>query len=356
MAKLFKYTFTSLFILLFINMYGQAPTLSVNNLTFIKGVTTNPINIASVVTAISPGSKVRWCDANGNNCSFITPTTPVNVGEYTWTVSAIDTTNNQTSTGTIKIKVTILDPYKVVDLTKRISRVVMNPDGSFNVEFNFVVSNNSGQILNDIVLKDNLTNVFNNNVQFTVISIRNTGYLNVNPNYNGATDINLVNNNVILLNNKQDTVVLTLLVKGTSIEGNYNNSATAVVNTNYGAFTLTSNDPIGNPSNTNNRQATNFVIPKLDVIVAGGFSPNNDGIDDTWIIERPYGTKIAVRVFNRWGNEVFQSEDYMNDWRGRGERNFLGAELPEGTYFYAIIVTTNDNKTYKLSGSLTIVK
>ncbi len=332
------------------------PSLTVRKLTFVKSVTTNPINIASAITAISPGSKVRWCDANGNNCTFTTPSTPVNIGEYIWTVSAVDTTNNLTSAGTIKDTVTILDPYKVIDLTKRISQVAMNPDGSFNVEFNFVVSNNSGQILNDIVLKDNLTNVFGNNVQFTVLSVRNTGYLNVNPKYNGVTDINLVNNNVILLNNKQDTVLLTLLVKGTRIDGNYSNSASATVNTNYGAFTVISNDPISNPNNTNNRLATNFVIPKLDVIVAGGFSPNNDGIDDTWIIERPYGTKIAVRVFNRWGNEVFQSEDYMNDWRGRGERSFLGTEVPGGTYFYAIIVTTNDNKTYKLSGSLTIVK
>ena len=167
--------------------------------------------------------------------------------------------------------------------------------------------------------------------------------------------MNLVNNNVILLNNKQDTVLLTLLVKGTRIDGSYTNTATADVNSNYGIFTITSNDPIGNPSSTN-RMATQFAIPKLDVIVAGGFSPNNDGIDDAWIIERPYGTKIAVRVFNRWGNEVFQSEDYMNDWKGKGESSFLGAYVPEGTYFYAITVTTNDNKTYKLSGSLTIVK
>jgi gliding motility-associated-like protein len=210
--------------------------------------------------------------------------------------------------------------------------------------------------LNNIVLRDNLYNVFGNNIDFTVVSKSNTGYLNVNPSYNGVTDINLLNNNVILLNNKQDTIQLSILVKGTGIDGNYINSANATVNTNFGTFTITSNDPIQNPTNTINRLATNFVIPKLDVIVAGGFSPNNDGIDDNWIIERPYGTKIAVRVFNRWGNEVFQSEDYMNDWKGKGQNNFLGTDIPEGTYFYAVTVTTNDQKTYKLSGSLTIVK
>jgi gliding motility-associated-like protein len=332
------------------------PSLTARKLTYVKTVTTNPSNIASSIVAISSGSIVRWCDANGNNCSFNTPATPSNIGTYIWTISAVDTANNLVSAGVIKDTVNILDPYRVVDLTKRLDEVSMNPDGSFNIKFNFVVSNNSGQILNNIVIRDNLTNVFGNNVEYTVLSLKNTGYLNVNNSYNGVTDINLVNNNVILLNNKQDTVQLTLLVKGNRIDGNYSNSASAVVNTNYGTFTITSNDPILNPTNTNNRIATNFVIPKLDVIVAGGFSPNNDGIDDTWIIERPYGTKIAVRVFNRWGNEVFQSDDYLNDWRGKGQNNFLGTDIPEGTYFYAVIVTTNDNKTYKLSGSLTIVK
>jgi gliding motility-associated-like protein len=332
------------------------PSISVQKLTYVKTSTNIPNNIASSITSISQGSITKWCDVNGSNCTFNTPLTPSNIGTYIWTVSAVDTSNNLVSAGVIKDTVTILDPYKVVDLTKRINQVTMNSDGSFNVEFSIVVSNNSGQILNNIIIRDDLTNVFGNNVQYTVLSTSNSGYFNVNPNYNGVTNINLVNNNVILLNNRQDSVQLKLLIKGTGIDRIYSNSASATFNTNYGNFTINSNDPIQNPTNINNRISTNFVLPKLDVIVAGGFSPNNDGIDDTWIIERPYGTKISARVFNRWGSEVFQSEDYMNDWRGKGQKNLLGTDIPEGTYFYAVVVTTNDNKTYKLSGSLTIVK
>lgn len=58
-------------------------------------------------------------------------------------------------------------------------------------------------------------------------------------------------------------------------------------------------------------------------------TPNGDGKND--VLEIPGieffpGSKIAV--YNRWGNEVFHSENYKNDWGGSG--------LAEGTYYYLI--------------------
>ena len=64
-------------------------------------------------------------------------------------------------------------------------------------------------------------------------------------------------------------------------------------------------------------------------------SPNGDGINDTWLIvniERFPGT--VVTVYNRWGKEVFSSNDYANDWRGTNGTG--GDGLPSGSYFYQI--------------------
>jgi hypothetical protein len=36
--------------------------------------------------------------------------------------------------------------------------------------------------------------------------------------------------------------------------------------------------------------------------------------------------------------------DYQNDWRGNGKGNFLGQELPEGTYYYIINATEKFTK------------
>lgn len=63
-------------------------------------------------------------------------------------------------------------------------------------------------------------------------------------------------------------------------------------------------------------------------------TPNGDGINDTWTIiniERFSGT--VVRIFNRWGNEVFRTNTYNNDWNGT---NKSGKILPAGSYYYQL--------------------
>ena len=97
-------------------------------------------------------------------------------------------------------------------------------------------------------------------------------------------------------------------------------------------------------------------MPKIAIKIAEGFSPNNDGIDDKWIILKPFGTRIAVRVFNRWGSEVYSNNNYQNTWDGRSEKQHLGDMLPEGTYFYIVESIDANGVQNKFNGSLTIVK
>ena len=65
-------------------------------------------------------------------------------------------------------------------------------------------------------------------------------------------------------------------------------------------------------------------------------TPNGDGNNDTWIIyniENHPGT--IIRVFNRWGKEVFYSRNYKNDWNGHYKE--YDASLPSsGSYYYQI--------------------
>ncbi|MBL7826196.1 MAG: gliding motility-associated C-terminal domain-containing protein, partial [Saprospiraceae bacterium] len=71
------------------------------------------------------------------------------------------------------------------------------------------------------------------------------------------------------------------------------------------------------------------------VFVFNGISPNGDGKNDTWHIlgiEQYPGNE--VRVFNRWGNQVFESIGYTNQDAWDGTWN--GKDLPDGTYFYVV--------------------
>ncbi|MEM9298603.1 MAG: gliding motility-associated C-terminal domain-containing protein, partial [Bacteroidota bacterium] len=73
-----------------------------------------------------------------------------------------------------------------------------------------------------------------------------------------------------------------------------------------------------------------------------GFSPNGDGNNDGWVIENIENhPDNVVKVFNRWGNVVFETEDYdnqSNQWFGEvnGRLVLSDSEAPDGTYFYFI--------------------
>jgi gliding motility-associated-like protein len=102
------------------------------------------------------------------------------------------------------------------------------------------------------------------------------------------------------------------------------------------------------------------VIPKEKDETKYGFSPNNDGINDVWIIdhitEYPNNT---VSIYNRWGDLVFQTTGYNNTtnvFAGiANKKRKLGAdELPEGTYFFEINPNAPTHNFKKLKGYLVL--
>jgi gliding motility-associated-like protein len=96
-----------------------------------------------------------------------------------------------------------------------------------------------------------------------------------------------------------------------------------------------------------------YMAREIDIIYTG-FTPNEDGYNDTWHIPyaADYGDKIEVEVFNRWGERVFHSRGYGADqeWDGK----FKGKDLPIGTYYY--IIKIHDTKYEPLTGAVTIIR
>jgi gliding motility-associated-like protein len=79
------------------------------------------------------------------------------------------------------------------------------------------------------------------------------------------------------------------------------------------------------------------------------FTPNGDGINDRWeILEMPTYGKCEVKVYNRWGKEVYSNKNYDNLWDGTSN----GSPLPEGAYYF-IIKTENSGI---IKGTVNIVR
>ncbi len=76
-------------------------------------------------------------------------------------------------------------------------------------------------------------------------------------------------------------------------------------------------------------------------------TPNDDGHNDYFIVEGSDtdGNKISLIIFDRWGQQVYQSDDYQNDWNGR--RGNIQGKLSSGTYFYVIQVLNSNTKPIK---------
>lgn len=77
-----------------------------------------------------------------------------------------------------------------------------------------------------------------------------------------------------------------------------------------------------------------------------GFSPNGDGVNETFMIAGIAQYEHTLTVFNRQGLMVYTSNDYKSDWKG----TWNGDMLPDGTYFY--ILNYDDGK--KMTGYVQI--
>ena len=64
------------------------------------------------------------------------------------------------------------------------------------------------------------------------------------------------------------------------------------------------------------------------------FTPDNDGYNDTYLVDIVGASEFQLYICNRWGNQLFFSQDPKNGWNGQFENS--GDTSPEGTYFYIV--------------------
>ena len=81
------------------------------------------------------------------------------------------------------------------------------------------------------------------------------------------------------------------------------------------------------------------------------FSPNGDGINDSWSLEDTFlYSESEVRIYGRFGKLIFQSVGYHTPWDGTNEN---GKDLPDGVYFYHLEI---GNGFDPMQGTVTIIR
>ncbi len=79
----------------------------------------------------------------------------------------------------------------------------------------------------------------------------------------------------------------------------------------------------------------------VNPIIPEAFTPNGNNINDLFVIGNIEAfTERRLDVFNRYGNSVYVSEKYENDWDGTRSDN--SQALPDGTYYYVLTLNNGD--------------
>lgn len=160
--------------------------------------------------------------------------------------------------------------------------------------------------------------------------IANADHFSVVPS-NSAIVVNVRTNDV--LTNNWDIYINTPMNEG------------QMVNLNNGEFELNLQGVLNNqsfiyelcnpvcPSNCDTALVLLDISPVLDCDIPNIFTPNEDGVNDLFEVSCLDNAQVAkLLVFNRWGDLVYQSDHYQNQWNGTHQ----GRVLPDGTYFYII--------------------
>jgi gliding motility-associated-like protein len=126
-------------------------------------------------------------------------------------------------------------------------------------------------------------------------------------------------------------------------------------------------NPIANPTKT-----TDYIVMVTDIhkcrsydtvlvrvrtdvpiLIPSAFSPNGDGVNDVFgIVNLTFHRVMEFRVFNRWGQEVFSTQDSYKGWDG----TFKGQKATPGVYQYLIRISSPDGQARLFKGDVTLVQ
>ena len=99
---------------------------------------------------------------------------------------------------------------------------------------------------------------------------------------------------------------------------------------------------------------TIIIEPDFNFFIPSSFSPNDDGVNDSFSGKGVFVKEYEMSIFDRWGNLIFFSNDYNKPWDGKAN---LGTETAQqDVYIYSIKITDFNNVNHKYKGVVTLIR
>ncbi len=95
------------------------------------------------------------------------------------------------------------------------------------------------------------------------------------------------------------------------------------------------------------------VLQPMEVYIPNAFTPNGDGVNDSFGAKGVGIEEYKLAIYNKWGELLFESESIDNQWDG----TYAGQNAKEDAYVYDLLVKNEDSSDWiKKTGSVTLLR
>jgi len=158
----------------------------------------------------------------------------------------------------------------------------------------------------------------------------------------------------------------TTVAFGNPIQLNATGGTSYIWNGTWGLSCSTCPNPIANPpitmtytvtaTDANSCTGTDSVRITINqtenmLYIPNCITPNKDGDNEFFIVKGVNIKTINMKIFNRWGELIFESDDIKKGWDGRYKYDYV----PTGVYVYAVECEWNDGNKEVRRGGVTVI-
>jgi len=93
------------------------------------------------------------------------------------------------------------------------------------------------------------------------------------------------------------------------------------------------------------------LIKQPNLFYPTGFTPNSDGLNDTFSVIGQFVSSFEMKIFNRWGEMMYTTDDIHSGWDG----TYRGVLMPEATYVFRAKITDFAGRSFDRSGSFFLI-
>lgn len=119
----------------------------------------------------------------------------------------------------------------------------------------------------------------------------------------------------------------------------------------YRAIAFEGKNALGEGFNAISESNDLRLIQPPQVYVPNAFSPNQDGFNDVWGVSHAFVKEYNLKVFNRWGEKVWENDFKGNQWDG----SYKGKTANNDVFIWIITYKGWDGKFYTQKGNVTVM-